>query len=80
MPTGSLGPFGISDQQIGGLANPMAVGNHMLTNELSLTSYAPTFNGNQFISPLTGLANFGKKKTSLKTLKKDIRYLRSLKN
>jgi hypothetical protein len=53
MASGIASPWGLSTPMVGGLTNTLDFGSQHLTGELSLTSIAPTFDGNTFVSPLT---------------------------
>jgi hypothetical protein len=84
MATGVASPWGQSPQMVAGMNNSLDSGTHHLTGEMSLTSYPPTFNNGNLVSPLmvknasyysgTAALSFGN--TRLKKVNADINYLK----
>ena len=56
MPTGVTSAWGYPIGAVGGQFRTMLQGDHPLTYEQSMTSYAPTFMNGKLISPLTPIA------------------------
>ena len=84
--SGVSSPWGDSLQTVAGLNNSLDKGNTHLTGQLSLTSTPITFSNNgDYISPLSiqnesYFTSFGKKKKStLKSVERVIKYLKKLK-
>jgi hypothetical protein len=80
----SSGTWGYSPLQVAGMNEVAEYKNTPLTYNLGLTSVTPSFEGDNFISPLTTankgfytVSRFGKKpKRTLKSILRDIRFLK----
>jgi hypothetical protein len=74
MASGVGTPWGYSPEMIAGMDRTLDLGNTHLTGQLGMTSTPITFDGNEYISPLSNL--FGRTRKNIKSVISDIRYLK----
>ena len=84
MASGIASPWGLSPGMVIGMDQTLDRGDTHLTGQLGMTSTPLTFDGNVYTSPLTTqntpyyTHSFGKKTNSLKSVNRDIKYLKNV--
>ena len=84
MASGIASPWGLSPEMVVGMDQTLDRGDTHLTGQLGMTSTPLIFDGNVYISPLTTqntpyyTHSFGKSRNSLKSVNRDIKYLKSV--